>query len=381
MQAKAVHRHSVIETLDAVDRLYVARVEAEAASFELAAHFADLHPGEVAGPGVDAAAGSGACGAVGGSGDAVGVGVRGGRAGGADADGDLVGAALSRGCVGGAASVAVVVGAGGVAGGAGRQCPVGGVPDAAALAGGGGVCGSGDGRGGGRVVAVGRFEALLEGVVVAADPVAAAVREEERALVQFAKRTRASEAGTAGFYVRSTVGVIARVEASVLFVAEALRAFGDVEDLDARKVKAVVVLCNPTRAVELLAGYAALRARTVDVELPLADEPPPDDRLTRRPADDRLRISIGPVPATRWTGWMPSPAGSGSPPAGSRTSWRDRSTASRSRPDDGPPDPARTTAGRTTARLQGATRTRHPIPAPILGVPASSSTGRRCCRR
>ena len=26
------------------------------------------------------------------------------------------------------------------------------------------------------------------------------------------------------------------------------------------RLKAVVVLCNPTRAVELLAGYAALRA-------------------------------------------------------------------------------------------------------------------------
>ena len=131
----------------------------------------------------------------------------------------------------------------------------------------------------------GRFESLLEGVVVAADPAAAAVREEERALVQFAKRTRASEAGTAGFYVRSTVGVIARIEATVLFVAEALKAFGDAEDLDARKVKAVVVLCNPTRAVELLAGYAALRARTVDVELPLEDDPAGDPADDPRPDD------------------------------------------------------------------------------------------------
>jgi hypothetical protein len=35
----------VVATLDAVDRLYSVRVEAEARCFELAAHFADLHPG------------------------------------------------------------------------------------------------------------------------------------------------------------------------------------------------------------------------------------------------------------------------------------------------------------------------------------------------
>ena len=233
----------------------------------------------------------------------------------------------------------------------------------------------------------GRFESLLEGVVVAADPVAAAVREEERALVQFAKRTRASEAGTAGFYVRSTVGVIARVEATVLFVAEALKAFGDVEDLDARKVKAVVVLCNPTRAVELLAGYAALRARTVDVELPLTDDPPPDLPDEDRPSDDRLQddSAVGPRDAldrmdafARRVGFTP-----GRLPH----FLTDRSTAQpvpagrRSAPG---PDPGRPHGGPLPRPDPGWPDDRPrpiPIPIPILGVPVSSSTGRRCCRR
>src|SRR5215213_3106126 len=61
----------------------------------------------------------------------------------------------------------------------------------------------------------GRFEARLDGKVVAADPAVAAAREAERTAQQFAKRTRSSEEGTAGFYVRSTVGVIARIEATV----------------------------------------------------------------------------------------------------------------------------------------------------------------------
>ena len=273
MQAKAVHQHSVIETLDAVDRLYVARVEAEAASFELAAHFADLHPGEALDPASMLRPGRERAVRLGGRGTplvsefaAAELGAR-----------MRMGTWSARRYLGDALEVrhrlpllwARVVS---------REARVGSVrlvasrtrrlsPEAAGYV----------DRAMVEVVdgslPWGRFEALLEGVVVAADPVAAAVREEERALVQFAKRTRASEAGTAGFYVRSTVGVIARVEATVLFVAEALRAFGDAEDLDARKVKAVVVLCNPTRAVELLAGYAALRARTVDVELPLDDEP------------------------------------------------------------------------------------------------------------
>src|SRR3954451_19001642 len=36
----------VVATLDAVDGLYSVRIEAEARSFELAAHFADLHAGD-----------------------------------------------------------------------------------------------------------------------------------------------------------------------------------------------------------------------------------------------------------------------------------------------------------------------------------------------
>ncbi len=132
----------------------------------------------------------------------------------------------------------------------------------------------------------GRFESRLTGKVVAADPETAASREADRVREQFAKRTRSSEEGTAGFYVRSTVGVIARVEATVAFFADALAAFGDPEDLDRRRVKAVLVLCNPTKAVELLAAFRALRSRTVadtgadtgksDVELPISDDPDQD---------------------------------------------------------------------------------------------------------
>ncbi len=124
----------------------------------------------------------------------------------------------------------------------------------------------------------GRFEARLAGKIVAADPAAAAAREAERAAEQFAKRTRSSEHGTAGFYVRSTVGVIARVEATVAFLAEALTAFGDRDAEDVRRVKALVLMANPVKAVELLAAFAALRARGVDVDVELGrNRPSPVD--------------------------------------------------------------------------------------------------------
>ena len=73
----------------------------------------------------------------------------------------------------------------------------------------------------------GRFETRLAGRIVKADPAAAAEREAAAQTEQMARRTRSSEHGIAGFYVRSTVGVIARLDATVAFLADALKAFGD----------------------------------------------------------------------------------------------------------------------------------------------------------
>ena len=108
----------------------------------------------------------------------------------------------------------------------------------------------------------GRFLTRLDGRIVAADPDVAAAREEEQqARGQFAHRTRSSQGGMAGFYVWSTVGVIARLEATVGYLADALTAFGDSDSEDLRRVKAVALIANPVRAVELLAAYAAVRSR------------------------------------------------------------------------------------------------------------------------
>lgn len=99
-----------------------------------------------------------------------------------------------------------------------------------------------------------RFETLVETSIVAADPVAARQREEAAASEQFATPTRSDEHGMRGFYVRAEFATIARLDATVAYVADALLALGDDGTLDERRVKAVLLLANPSRAVELLAA-------------------------------------------------------------------------------------------------------------------------------
>ena len=106
-----------------------------------------------------------------------------------------------------------------------------------------------------------RFVDIVEGKVVAADPEAAARREAEERAREFARATRSDEHGMRGFYIRSSIGVIARIEATVEFLAAALRALGDPEPEDQRRIKALLVMANPVQAVELLAAFAQHRAR------------------------------------------------------------------------------------------------------------------------
>src|SRR3954449_7952043 len=271
MQARAIEDSGVVETLDDLERLHVARTDAEARMFVLAAHFADLHSGaglpvslhgsgrgsrrvlpglersvQVGGDGTPRI-GEFACSELGCRLQMSPVSARRYLADAVDVRHRLpliwerVVAREAR--IGNARLVASMT----------RHLSreAAGSVDRAMVA---FVDGS---------LPWGRFLTRLEGKIVAADPAQAAEREAARVSEQFAKRTRASEAGTAGFYLRSTVGVIARLDATVAFVADALKAFGDPDNLDLRRVKAMVLLCNPAQAVELLAAFAALRSRTL----------------------------------------------------------------------------------------------------------------------
>jgi hypothetical protein len=144
-----------------------------------------------------------------------------------------------------------------------------------------------------------RFERLVDAAIVQADPVTAREREEAAATEQFARPTHSDEHGMRGFYVRADFASIARLDATVAYVAEALLALGDGGTLDERRVKAVLVLANPTRAVELLHAYAAWRRH------PRTDTPTsPVDDADLLPAVV-LHVHLGSGGAARVEGMSP----------------------------------------------------------------------------
>jgi hypothetical protein len=116
---------------------------------------------------------------------------------------------------------------------------------------------SADGR-----VAWTRFETLVEAAIIAADPDAAAAREQAAARDTFAKATRSTEHGMRGFYVRADFASIARIDATVAYLAQVLLTMGDTSNLDARRAKAVLIMANPTQAVKILHAHNAWQRRT-----------------------------------------------------------------------------------------------------------------------
>lgn len=130
-----------------------------------------------------------------------------------------------------------------------------------------------------------RFEALVEGAIAAADPEATAEREERARRDQHANPTRSTEDGMRGFHIRAPFPIIARLDATIAYLADALEALGDDTPLDQRRVLAVLILANPPQAVQLLQEYAAWCARQPDGEQPAepSSEAPTLDPTTLLP--------------------------------------------------------------------------------------------------
>jgi hypothetical protein len=100
-----------------------------------------------------------------------------------------------------------------------------------------------------------RFEALVDGAVAAADPEATAERERLAREETFARATRSTEDGMRGFYIRAHFAVIARLDATVDHVADALEFLGIDGTVDQRRALAVLVLADPHQAVRILDAY------------------------------------------------------------------------------------------------------------------------------
>jgi hypothetical protein len=129
-----------------------------------------------------------------------------------------------------------------------------------------------------------RFLAKLDGEIVAADPEAASARAAARQAEIFAKAARGSEDGMKSFFLRAPTAWVVRIDATVAYLAQALKALGDGDEEDHRRAKAMLILANPTHAVEVLAAFAAQRAKRSDADLdPAAGAEPQDETL---PLDD-----------------------------------------------------------------------------------------------
>ena len=106
----------------------------------------------------------------------------------------------------------------------------------------------------------GRFATLVEAAVLDADVESARRREQEALTEQFANPTRSTVHGMRGFYVQAPFPVIARIDATVAYLADALAAQGHCGTLDERRVLAVLLMANPAQALGLMRLYRQGRA-------------------------------------------------------------------------------------------------------------------------
>lgn len=164
-----------------------------------------------------------------------------------------------------------------------------------------------------------RFEAIVQGLIVAADTEAARLREEQASRATFAKRTRGDAHGMATFMVRADAATIHRIDAAVTRVAGQLSSHTDHDsdpdrpesDADERRVEALMLLVcgrdavdaegNPvpidtadllpqvTLYVHTYAGVDALGVARVEGHGPVTED------WVRRLLGPRARFTIRPV--------------------------------------------------------------------------------------
>ena len=106
-----------------------------------------------------------------------------------------------------------------------------------------------------------RFTDLVEAMIVASDPVAAAEREEVAAQAQFAQADPVDRPRDAGLLHPGTVPGDRPDRRDRRLPRRRAPRLGDTSTLDQRRVKALLVMANPTEAVQILEAYAGSAGR------------------------------------------------------------------------------------------------------------------------
>ncbi|MDX6326010.1 MAG: hypothetical protein QOK15_2364 [Nocardioidaceae bacterium] len=123
----------------------------------------------------------------------------------------------------------------------------------------------------------GRALDVVQGRVIAADPVAHLVRREEEQVRRYVStRRRSNPYGLRTLIAQTTAGDVARLEAMVSHLASLLAAAGDSDPADTRRAKALGLMANPALACVVLAQQSAADATSPE------GAAPSDDRVTEQ---------------------------------------------------------------------------------------------------
>jgi hypothetical protein len=135
-----------------------------------------------------------------------------------------------------------------------------------------------------------QFDDLVRAAVMSAAPAIAEAKERAAREARYARTTRSAENGMRGFYLRTDMAGVAKLDATVAHIAQILADLGSTETLDQRRASAAVVLASPGEAVKLLAAHAAWRDRPRTASDDAAAERPgwAGDAETDTPADDNV---------------------------------------------------------------------------------------------
>jgi hypothetical protein len=136
----------------------------------------------------------------------------------------------------------------------------------------------------------GRFETLLSGKIIEADPYAAEQQAKIWEAERFVRTGRINQAGLKLLVAKANAGDVILFLATLNRIAEILQLQGDMSPADIRRSRAIGILAQPVLAVQLLWDFRNQQSPAVEPQQP--DEPihnvpdAPYDRSATPPADD-----------------------------------------------------------------------------------------------
>ena len=145
-----------------------------------------------------------------------------------------------------------------------------------------------------------RFETLMHAKIIEADPRAAEDRAKIWEAERFVRAGRTGQSGLKLLIAKANAGDVIWCMATVNRIAEILRLQGDLESADVRRSKAIGILAQPARALQLLWDFRNEQRPAAEPQQP--DEPIdnaaklPFESSTASPAAERVESAADSMP-------------------------------------------------------------------------------------